>query len=85
LRVSRFAVAAGLLTVVAAGAAEFAAHGPSFFVFRQGGTGETPGSSTDQGFLAQQQAEQHAHQAKLKAKVVKPATSTAHSATDASI
>jgi cell division septum initiation protein DivIVA len=80
MRVSRFAVAAGLLTVAAAGVTEFAIHGPSFFVFRQGGTGETPGTSTDQQFLANE----HSHQAKLKAKVVKPATSTANQAPSAS-
>jgi hypothetical protein len=65
------AVAAGLLTVASIGTAEFAVHGGgAFFVFRQGGAGETPGSATDQQFLAQQQAKS----AKPKPQVVKPAT-----------
>jgi hypothetical protein len=69
-RVARFGVAAGLLTVAAVGTTEFAVHGGSpFFLFRQGGTGETPGSSTDQGFLARQEAKSD----KPKEKVGKPA------------
>jgi hypothetical protein len=44
---------AGMLAFAAiAGATEIAEHGFSFFVFREGGVGETPGSTTDQQFEA---------------------------------
>jgi hypothetical protein len=75
MRVSKFAVAAGLLGVAAAASTEFALHGPSFFVFRQGGAGETPGNFTDQNFLAQQQAREHPKP--TQPRVVKPAAKTA--------
>jgi hypothetical protein len=73
-RVARFGVAAGLVTVAAIGTTEFAVHGGSpFFLFRQGGAGETPGNSTDQQFLARQEAKP----LKPKAKVVRPAAKRA--------
>jgi hypothetical protein len=75
MRVSKLAVAAGLLGVAAAASTEFALHGPSFFVFRQSGTGETPGNNTDQNFLARQQATEHPKP--TQPKVVKPAAKPA--------
>jgi hypothetical protein len=73
MRVSKFAVAAGLLGVAATASTEFALHGPSFFVFRQSGTGETPGNFTDQDFLAREQAKP----VKPKPQVVQRAAKTA--------
>jgi hypothetical protein len=53
--------AAGLVILaVAVGSTEVAQHGVGFFVFRQGGTGSTAGNSTDDQFLAQQNAAHHA-------------------------
>jgi hypothetical protein len=44
-----------LVLALSAGLGELTAHGPAFFVFRHGGTGSTPGHSTDELFLASQQ------------------------------
>jgi hypothetical protein len=55
----------GAITLVAfaitAGITEFKLHGPDFFVFRQGGTGQTPGSTTDLQFqqLQAKAAQEH--------------------------
>jgi hypothetical protein len=46
-----------LVLALSAGLGEFTARGPAFFVFRHGGTGSTPGHSTDQLFLASRQGQ----------------------------
>jgi hypothetical protein len=53
--VASLITAALLVLALSAGVAEFTARGPAFFVFRHGGTGSTPGHSTDQLFLASRQ------------------------------
>ena len=50
-----------LVLALSAGLAEFTTHGPAFFAFRHGGTGSTPGHSTDELFLASQQRQQVDH------------------------
>ena len=61
-RAMRIATAgtAALLSVAAIGAVTMTGiHGFSFFVFREGAQGETPGNFTDTDFLARQAAAQH--------------------------
>jgi hypothetical protein len=49
-----------LVSVAAIGAVTYTGvHGFKFFVFRESGQGETPGSFTDANFLARQAAAQH--------------------------
>jgi hypothetical protein len=50
-----------LVLALSAGVGEFTAHGAAFFVFRHGGTGSTPGHSTDELFLASQQRQLEDH------------------------
>ena len=51
---------AALLSIAAIGAVTYTGiHGFDFFVFREGGQGETPGGFTDAKFLARQAAAQH--------------------------
>jgi hypothetical protein len=53
--------AAGLVILaVAVGSTEVATHGYKFFLFRQGGTGSSGNSTTDDQFLSQQNAAHHA-------------------------
>jgi hypothetical protein len=49
-KAARIGVATLVAIAITAGITEFKLHGPEFFVFRQGGTGQTPGSTTDQQF-----------------------------------
>jgi hypothetical protein len=67
MRAITYATAASLAFATVAAGTEIAEHGFSFFTFRNGGTGETPGTETDQQFEAlQQKAAAHkvvAHQA----------------------
>jgi hypothetical protein len=59
MRVASYATAALLSFAIATGAAEIGMHGFQFFVFRGGGVGQTPGSETDQQFLAREAAAAH--------------------------
>jgi hypothetical protein len=59
MRVATYATAAMLSFAVITGAAEIGLHGFSFFAFRGGGVGQTPGTETDQQFLAHQAAAAH--------------------------
>jgi hypothetical protein len=54
VRVATYGTAALLSIVALGGLAEIGAHGFSFFVFREGGQGETPGNFHDTNFLARQ-------------------------------
>jgi len=61
-RAMRIATAgtAALLSIAAIGSVTYTGiHGFSFFVFREGGQGETPGNFTDTKFLARQAVAQH--------------------------
>jgi hypothetical protein len=60
-KATRIGIATLLAFAVAAGLTEFKLHGPDFFVFRQGGTGQTPGNVTDQQFQAEQAKAVHEH------------------------
>jgi hypothetical protein len=55
MRVFVWATAAALAFATISATTEIAEHGFSFFTFRNGGTGETPGTETDQQFEALQQ------------------------------
>jgi hypothetical protein len=59
MRIASFATAAVVLASITAGAAEIGMHGFKFFVFREGGVGQTQGNETDQNFLARQAAATH--------------------------
>jgi hypothetical protein len=60
MRAITYATAASLAFATVAAGTEIAEHGFSFFTFRNGGTGETPGTETDQQFEAlQQKAAEH--------------------------
>jgi hypothetical protein len=59
MRIATYATAALLLFSVICGAAEVGLHGFQFFVFREGGVGQTPGTETDQQFLAREAAARH--------------------------
>jgi hypothetical protein len=59
MRITTYGTAAMLAFAVAAGVTDIATHGFNFFVFREGGQGETPGNVTDQQFLARQAATAH--------------------------
>jgi hypothetical protein len=75
--------AAGLVILaVAVGSTEVATHGYKFFVFRQGGTGSSGNSTTDDQFLSQQNAAHHATKGApaVKAHPVKGSPAVAHPA-----
>jgi hypothetical protein len=55
MRVFVWATAAALAFAAISASTEIAEHGLSFFLFREGATGETGGTQTDQQFEAQQQ------------------------------
>jgi len=59
MRIATWGTAAAVALAVIGGATEIGLHGFSFFVFRNGGTGETPGSETDQQFLSKQATSVH--------------------------
>ncbi len=59
IRIAKYGTATLLLFSVISGAAELGLHGFKFFVFREGGVGQTPGHETDQQFLARQAAAAH--------------------------
>lgn len=59
MRIATFATATMLLVAVISGATEIGLHGFRFFVFREGGVGQTPGNETDQQFLSRQAAVSH--------------------------
>jgi hypothetical protein len=63
MRIATFGTAA-LLSIAAIGAVtEIGLHGFNFFVFREGGQGETPGNFHDTNFLARQAAQAQHHDA----------------------
>jgi hypothetical protein len=58
---------AALLSIAAIGGlTEIGSHGFNFFVFREGGQGETPGNFHDTNFLARQAAQAQHHEAAAK-------------------
>ena len=59
MRIATWGTAAAVALAAIGGATEIGLHGFSFFVFRNGGTGETPGSQTDQQFLSKQATAAH--------------------------
>jgi hypothetical protein len=59
MRIATFATAALVLAAITAGGAEIGLHGFKFFVFREGGVGQTSGSETDHDFLTRQAAATH--------------------------
>jgi hypothetical protein len=59
MRVFVWATAAALAFAAVSATTEIAEHGLSFFLFREGATGETGGTETDQQFEAQQKAAAH--------------------------
>jgi hypothetical protein len=76
MRVAAAATAASFLFAVGTGVTELALHGFPFFVFRQGGTGETANPETDQQFLAAQAAAAKAAAAKAADKHAPPKATT---------
>ncbi len=73
MRAVTYATAAALAFATVAAGTEIAEHGLSFFTFRNGGTGETPGTETDQQFEAQHQ-KAATHQAAAPKGAVQQAT-----------
>jgi hypothetical protein len=56
MRIATCGTAALFSFAVISGVTEVGLHGYKFFVFREGGVGQTPGNETDQQFLARQAA-----------------------------
>jgi hypothetical protein len=78
MRVATAATAAMFSIAVITGTAELGLHGFKFFVFRQGGTGETGSPETDQQFLAAEAAAAKAAAKPVAAKVAaRPAAAKA--------
>jgi hypothetical protein len=59
MRIAKYSTAALLSFAVISGVAEAGLHGYKFFVFREGGVGQTPGQETDQQFLNREAAAAH--------------------------
>jgi hypothetical protein len=59
MRIAACGTAALLSFAAISGGAEVGLHGYKFFVFREGGVGQTPGHETDQQFLAREAAAAH--------------------------